>query len=1003
MRGTAAGIFLVALLSVSGFADPAGDLLTVGRKAFADGQYALAAATFQSLANEYPESPAVEEASYLRGVSLFYAGRWSESLSAFSLFGIRHPGSAFLPRVWYWTGAANLKLGNWQSALDSLDAFLQDPGGAQSYRASAALYRAIALEGTGRDAEAADSYRQILAGSPPADLAMETTFRLAGIELRAGHFAQARDLYSGILLSGTSNRFMADSVFFTGECELALGNLAEAERRYLTIVSVYPDSPYLDASTYRLADIAWRQHRQSALQLVEDFLARFPTSSYRGSALKLRADILVDRKRASDAVTDYSRAVGLLPDGAEKQAAYYAMGLAQVSLGRKPEAAQSFGGAESASGGAESASGGAESASGGAESASGGAESASGGAESASGGAGTGGSAQIAEKAGFQRALILADSGPTGDAIEALRWFIKAFPSSAQAESAGRLLGTLLEKQGNREAARASWDWLVNRFPASPVLSEYLFRRGSDWLAAGRLSPALDDFQLVLKSSGSSPWSSRSAYSIGYAYARRGEYPRALAFFISASQAPAQGDDGPRARLSAAICLFDMGRFAQAVDAFRALAASGAPGASPGTVGLYIGRSLYRMGQLADAAAALDAAEASLAVEGSPLGAQALYWKAWALLRLRKPAEAGSAFLALAEGYPKDPRRLEALFRAAVCRTLQTDDAGAVTLFEQVIDQPAPLADDSPVIEQAMYERGLALSRIGRDADAVRGLEDLARRFPGSRLAAQAFYSRAEQAFAGKRFAEARSGFDRVRRDFPASALAGQAAYWSAQASLQDGDAQAALNGFWACLSLPTGAFPSTLLSAAVDGFSEALHRNGSVDAARRFAQLAGSTPGISDEGSAGVKLAAADMLLAGSPEEARLLAADTAAAAPPEPYAGEASLLLARYAVSRADWNRALDILGSLEGSRADDVGARAALERGRALEAMGRTSDAVDEYLKVAYRFPDLADRAAEGMANAARLSRARGDTERAAQIERSLRAAYPDSSWLQGLSPE
>ena len=144
-------------------------------------------------------------------------------------------------------------------------------------------------------------------------------------------------------------------------------------------------------------------------------------------------------------------------------------------------------------------------------------------------------------------------------------------------------------------------------------------------------------------------------------------------------------------------------------------------------------------------------------------------------------------------------------------------------------------------------------------------------------------------------------------------------------------------------------------------------------------------------------------MLLSIDPEAARGLAEQVSAAAPPEPYAGEASLILGRYAVSKSDWGRALDILGSLEGSRADDVGARAALERGRALEAMGRTSDAVDEYLKVAYLFPDLRDRAAEGMANAVRLARARGDTDRAARIERSLRATFPDSPWLKNIATE
>jgi hypothetical protein len=114
-------------------------------------------------------------------------------------------------------------------------------------------------------------------------------------------------------------------------------------------------------------------------------------------------------------------------------------------------------------------------------------------------------------------------------------------------------------------------------------------------------------------------------------------------------------------------------------------------------------------------------------------------------------------------------------------------------------------------------------------------------------------------------------------------------------------------------------------------------------------------------------------------------------------------SLLQGRYAAFHSDWARALDILGALEGSRADDIGARAALEKARTLEAMGRTGDAVDEFLKVAYLFPDLGNRAAEGMANAVRVSRARGDRDRAAKIEQAMRKTYPSSPWLKSLSQD
>jgi len=94
------------------------------------------------------------------------------------------------------------------------------------------------------------------------------------------------------------------------------------------------------------------------------------------------------------------------------------------------------------------------------------------------------------------------------------------------------------------------------------------------------------------------------------------------------------------------------------------------------------------------------------------------------------------------------------------------------------------------------------------------------------------------------------------------------------------------------------------------------------------------------------------------------------------------------------------MDIFGALENSHADEIGARAAGERARALEATGRTSEAVDEFLKISYQFPDSPDLAAEGLYNAVRVARARGEKDKAARIEARLRKDHPDSPWIRKL---
>ncbi len=209
----------------------------------------------------------------------------------------------------------------------------------------------------------------------------------------------------------------------------------------------------------------------------------------------------------------------------------------------------------------------------------------------------------------------------------------------------------------------------------------------------------------------------------------------------------------------------------------------------------------------------------------------------------------------------------------------------------------------------------------------------------------------------------------------------------------RDGDAAGAVKAFWACLS--AGA-RSSVLTAGLDGFSAALHAAGDVDLARTYARLASGAGALSPDAAAGVRLAAADILVASQPDEALAIITDVRRDAPAEPFAGQASLLLAKCYAAEKDWDHALDILGVLESSRADEIGAQAALQRGDTLEAMGRTADAIDELVKVGYLFPDFADLAAEGLFNAVRLAHARGDEQRAARLAQNLLASYPTTKW-------
>ncbi|HET6485595.1 MAG TPA: tetratricopeptide repeat protein [Spirochaetia bacterium] len=981
MTRRAAWVLGALLLVTPCFADTAADLLATGKKAFTDGLYPVAARSFQRILNEFPGSDGATEAEYLLGVAFFYSGDWASAQSTLLGFRTHHPGTALADRTSYWLGAASLKQGNYPAALGYLEQSLAPSGSGtpNPYRLQSLLLTGVAQESLGRDAEAAAAYRLLISDPGAGGLAPEAVFRLAGTAYRAGDFAGASDLYGRVVLSYPGSPFVADSLFFLGESLLSLGNLADAEQRYTTLLSLYPDSPYREAALFRLADIAWRGSRATdALARLDTLNQQFPAGAYRGSAYRLRGDILLSQQAYDLALNQYQGAVSLLPQGTERQSALYSMGIAQLMLGKREQAAQSFKAAQ------------------------------------------VGGSSDIARKAARQAALLDASDDAPDQGIPSLQSYVGGEDQGPGAQGPGApiaqangdartLLASLQEQKGDYDGAAVTWSSLIERAPDPASLPEYLYRRAQDLLRAGRPSAALDDLQRVLRDYPSSAWSAQSSYAVGYAYSLSSEYARALPYFRSAATgagttatAAGAADVAARSRLAVGVCLFDMGDFPRALSSLQDLLANLPAGLPQATVVLYVGRTLYRMERLGEAAQTLGQAASLFAASPprpageagflDPVGqaADAVYWQAWALFRLGRFAEARDAFLSIPTRFPSDTRAAEALLRAGICDTLSADDPDAVPLFDRVLASQASGIDD--LREQALYEKGWALSRQGRSQDSAADFELLARRYPDGAFAPQAFLKLASTALENKRFADALAGFQRVAKDFPESVAAPRARYLIAETRLESGDAQGAADGFWA--SIVEG---PQHRQDALDGFASAMSAASSVVLARQYASLASVRMDLPLEARAAVLLDCAEMLVSIAPDEALGIVTEVRKRPPPEPLSGEASLLLGMVYAAKADWQRALDIFAALSESRADVIGARALRERARALEATGDATDALDAALKISYLFPDQVDLAAEGMYNAARLAVARGDSALAAKIGQSLRAAYPDSPWI------
>jgi TolA-binding protein len=769
--------------------------------------------------------------------------------------------------------------------------------------------------------------------------------------MRAGDYAGARALFSRILLDNPGSPVYPQTLFYLAEAERALGEPAAAARHLGTYQELYPQAPLVEKAALRQCEISARSGDAALLgRLAESVARRFPGGNTAGAALRLEADSLLAAGRCEEALAVYPRARAALAGTPAEQGVLHGMGLASLGLRRPAEALELF---TAASRGADP---------------------------------------RIAEPALFNTAVLLAaaarQKGSAADAEAALERFLADFGASRNREPAARLLAGLYTREGNPAAALRWWGALAEGFPRSPVLAEYLYGKGLCELDLGLPAPALVDFQRVLKDFPGTDMAAESGYAVGLVYARRGEISRALPYF----RAPAGGKGGPglkaRSAAAAAACLFSLGQLDKALAGFEALALE-APAAQKASLLLRAAKARYRMGRLADAALELRQAAGLAGAEGP---AEALYWLGWCWFRMDRLGEARDAFLEAAAASPVGPRAAESLLRAGMASSGLGDDAMASELFGRA-SEASPGVDAWGVGEKSLYEKGWALQRLGRGAAADAAFNELAERYPQSKLAPESFYKRAAALLDGGRGGEALSLFARVYEGFPDSPLAEESRYWAGEAGLAAAEPAAAAAAFWGFLNkTPRG----DLAPSALDGLGRALAAAADAGLARSYLHDADDAEALPPEMLSAVQLTCAQVLLASAPEEARRIAETALSAGLTEPLSGEAYLLRGRCLAAGGEWEPAREIFSALSASRADRAGARAAIEEGRALEALGSTLEAARLLLSAADRFPQFPDLAAEALYNSSRISRLRGDGFAAAAAERMLKRRFPGSPW-------
>ena len=140
---------------------------------------------------------------------------------------------------------------------------------------AAALYWVILSQLANTDyGSALLDMNELQRSAPFSTFARDMNYHRARIYFNQGYFEDALSYFNNYLrLTDNTDREIADrraaAYFWMGECLFAMGQLDEAEKFYAWIVGRYPESPKIEAATYRIDLIKQKKIEAELLALLQ--------------------------------------------------------------------------------------------------------------------------------------------------------------------------------------------------------------------------------------------------------------------------------------------------------------------------------------------------------------------------------------------------------------------------------------------------------------------------------------------------------------------------------------------------------------------------------------------------------------------------------------------------------------------------------------------------------------------------------------------------------------
>jgi TolA-binding protein len=543
----------------------------VAAKAFEDGFYDLSLDTFRHFIRLYPDSRHLPEVEFFIGRCLFYQGKFLEALSQFQALLANPKAASLHDALNFWVGEVHFKGKDYVQAISFYKKVIQDSSNSDLLVVSY-YSKGLSLFELNKFDEAIATFNELLQKQPKHALIQSVAFKAAESFYRAGQYVQAQTAFKKFIDDYPKSVRIPEAFYFLAEVAFYTADYANAIVLYRKTLSLIEKSPSVatnELKNYCHAGIGWSYLKDnkleeaqreffvaqendaillgraavkftqndfdSALELYDRLISRYPASRYLLDALLGKAETLYSRNSFEETVALYREIIDKfsnLKDFKDNETKiHYGLAWSLLKIGQFQEALKEF--------------------------------------------------EKISKQSNDEIVKIsaLCQMGDTyqetkafDKAIEIYNTLLKDYPDSLYSDYVQFQVAVSLYKQERLEAAILAFRSLLDNFPKTKLRAKVQYYLGLIYFQQANYQGAVDLLNSFVKESKDFNLKGDSLYLLASSYYNLGQYKQALVTFERIFKENVKKNEklSQAAEYEIANCLYQLGKENDALSRFYA-------------------------------------------------------------------------------------------------------------------------------------------------------------------------------------------------------------------------------------------------------------------------------------------------------------------------------------------------------------------------------------------------------------------------------------------------